>query len=232
MRPYWTRTATILAACFLTTWLGAGNARADFLSFTVDLGPTRTNFSGVGLALPQFDDFGGARQLEEATISFSGTLESTASFTFVTTDTTITVNVNNGTIALAAPQGRSLEVTGLSLSSTANSNGVTTFPFSPPDQTKSISGMATPVVYSSPAELLPFVGTGTVAVVASGSAVSSFTSSSGNGLGRATTFASGVATITYRFTPIPEPASVVLMGVGGVVLVGLVARRRMRRRSV
>jgi hypothetical protein len=87
--------------------------------------------------------------------------------------------------------------------------------------------------YTNATTLAAFTGNGalTAPVVVSG--VSGFRNNSGNGIGGSNTFASAALTVTYyyQFVAVPEPSSMVLMGLGGAGL-GLVSRFRGRRKGL
>jgi hypothetical protein len=69
-----------------------------------------------------------------------------------------------------------------------------------------------------------FVGSGTISSPFTAAGISSFTSSSGNGGGGVMTEA-GV-TMTVRYVTVPEPTTLVLLGLGGVSLLFVRLRRQ------
>jgi hypothetical protein len=77
-------------------------------------------------------------------------------------------------------------------------------------------------IFTLPADLLPFIGTGTVDFSAIGDGAASVWPPNGVSGG---TFSLGQATVgvEYTYTPIPEPATVVLCGLAAL---GLLIRRR------
>ncbi len=99
---------------------------------------------------------------------------------------------------------------------------------------------------TAPSDLALFTGSGSLSLPVAAQAYSSFNTNSGNGFGRVTTQGSAAVTVTYEWskkdtTPspqngghvpgppgtVPEPAALILWGIGGVTL--LVARRFRRR---
>ena len=79
---------------------------------------------------------------------------------------------------------------------------------------------------SSASDLAPFIGSGTVGFQVVATATSDFTSSSGNGAGTSVTYAEPDLQITYHY--VPEPSSVLLLGLGSG---GLLLVYRQRRRT-
>ena len=74
---------------------------------------------------------------------------------------------------------------------------------------------------TAPADLALFSGTGSLSLPVTASAWSSFFSNSGNGFGKVTTSGSASISVTYNWSPtgpaaqtVPEPAAVVLWGIG------------------
>jgi hypothetical protein len=88
---------------------------------------------------------------------------------------------------------------------------------------------------TAPADLALFTGSGSIKLPVAGSAVASITSSSGNGYGEITTQGTADVTVTYSYHDrvpapqmVPEPTSMVLWGLGGVVF-AIRFRTRSRR---
>ncbi len=85
---------------------------------------------------------------------------------------------------------------------------------------------------TDPSMLALFQGTGTIGLPASSRAGSSVTQDNGNYGSTILTYAGVTVTISYNYTPstvVPEPSSIVLMGLGGGVT--LLSYRIRRRRS-
>lgn len=96
----------------------------------------------------------------------------------------------------------------------------------PGNTTNSFTATKT-ITITNPAQLALFTGSGTVDLPAAAKAWSSFTTSSGNGIGAIQTFAGMKVALSYSYT-VPEPSSVALLGLGGG---GLLLLGRFRRKA-
>jgi hypothetical protein len=171
--------------------------------------------------------FGQNAHLVGVGVRMDYTIENTIAITFANT---ATINVQaSGTIHLIGPGGNDLVTPG-TFSNSANLAPLPSdlFPKTVSLPTKTITGNSA-LGYNDSSTLNTFTGTGTVSLPVIAAAQSSFTSSSGNGFGGSTTLASVTMTLTYFFV-VPEPASVVLTGLGGAGLL-LMFRSRGRRRG-
>jgi hypothetical protein len=77
--------------------------------------------------------------------------------------------------------------------------------------------------------LQQFLGTGTTRLPVVAQASSTFSTSSGNGFGSSVTEAKASITISYRYALVPEPSSVVLLGMGSLGLLGVCSQRFRRK---
>jgi hypothetical protein len=87
----------------------------------------------------------------------------------------------------------------------------------------------TTLVYTAPADLAYFTGSGTAGLDASAVVPDmGFTiiTSGGNVHAMVTTTAGVTATVTYDFTPVPEPCALVLLGIGAISLFAYARRQR------
>jgi hypothetical protein len=187
--------------------------------------------------------------LDSVAITMSGTVTNTYEIIFVNTPTPTTITVQNSsasnpnvapTFTLYAPDGltqifggpgasvpvdevsRTSSVASVYSSSPSDGLGDKSPYYIPP--TVATISLSSSIDSSHDAPLLPeFIGTGTINVIA----FSSFTSNSGNGGGAVTTDASAIVTLQYFYTVIPEPSSLILLGLRAGL--GLLAAGRGRR---
>jgi hypothetical protein len=205
----------------------AGSARADFITQT---------FTHAAQTVPYTFNFA-ANQFNPAL----GTLQSiTVTETSNVTGFVNVVNINtvdeafskataSVPVSLNGPAGLSIGVTATTpaQSGTVAANTISP-PLALPGQTIAVSASTT---LTSTGALAPYIGTGVNNL--------SFTFGAGTGTyaGSApfgvffggSASADATITVTYTFAAVPEPSSVALMGIGGVL--GLVAVRKARRKA-
>ena len=207
-------------------------AKADVTSpQAIQIAATDTNF-GPGTAINDpmiFNQFNPTLgTLNSVSVSVLYDFSHSATVTFYTpgmfttaaTNNNLSVTLSNGQqIASATAPDYSQNTTFNAATMTLNN------PVNLPSVTN--SGAVGPVSLTSAADLALFTGNGTVSIPVLASSVANFTTNNGNGAGLVTTQADAKVTVSYNYTPnaVPEPSSVVLLGLGGC---GLLWYRRRR----
>jgi hypothetical protein len=226
-----TRHLIFAASLVLGTLGSAISARADFVTVTASIPLQTTDFTNLAV-LPVAAFTRSLGTLNSVQISFSasatfdGTLTNQSS---TTSDFSLTefidFSLNGHSIAALTPEVTKTEsYTGVPVGATVHFG-----PFAP-------TFTSAPDTFTSGALFNLFNGGGSV----SGFMLSTLTGTvvtgaGGNARTSLTTTAGGTMTVTYEFTPtvVPEPASIALIGIGGVVgLVGLRFRRRVNQDTV
>lgn len=232
--------ALALAALLLTSALPAVGRAAPILStvdYTASIPVTATDWSPGfppsvtnPLVLPRFDPSLGT--LRSVTISGDYTFENDFSMRFIA-PATITVAATEARLAIERPDKSVLfSATPADVSKQQSFNGPT-FPHSVSFPTLTRKEALSPVTLTSAADLALFTGTGpgqALGLPALATSHSTFTSSTGNGDGMVNTRAGVNIMVQYSYTPIPEPATLAVLG-GGLLAVLTVRRSRSRRTS-
>ena len=217
---------------------GTRVGKADNVTQTQSIGPADTNESS-SLSFNKFDSSLGT--LNSVTVGMSYSFDHPLITMTFLTPSSITVGAQNQTISLQDPAASTLLSQTLPNFSfpTQSSSGSTfpqtltftdsTTPSTGPPQT----GSVTPTTLTAPGELALFTaqpGSSTVQLPFFANAQSMFSSSSGNSSGLAETTAAATVFVEYNYTPtaVPEPGSVMLLGLGGGVLF---FARQIRQRS-
>jgi hypothetical protein len=210
------------------------------------------------LSVQQFDTQNGSRVLDSVTLSMNAMVRTDFSMIFTNPATitdsvmsntpgspgpAITIFQPDGTHSLLTVQSPSdpgsltREVTyGFHTGQTTPQGFASTLPSSSPFYlAPAVTQASNTLTLNSPSDLALFTGTGSLSLPVAASANSMFTSSSGNGYGGIFTHGAASVTVTYNYhnqvpapETVPEPAAVLLWGVGGLAL--LAARRAIGRR--
>jgi hypothetical protein len=206
-------------------------ARADVTPpQSVSIGATDTNF-GPGtanndpLVFNQFNSSLGTLTAVNVTVSYDFIHTSTVTFY---TPGTIGTMANSNVLTLRMPNGETI-ATGnapdYASSTTFNSATMQlnqTLNLSPVTN----SGTVGPISLTSSSDLSAFTGKGTIALPLLATSLASLPTNNGNGAASVTTKADAKVSISYDYKPpaVPEPSSLVLLGLGGCGVLWL--RRR------
>jgi PEP-CTERM motif len=246
------RRINAFALSFLAAlWLGHLPAAGGQITQTASIPLTATDWSpGTGgitnpLVFNQFDPKLGT--LDAITITFNTRVLNDFELIFYTTPTPTTITVGNApasnpsegpALTLYAPNGTTPILVSTvpadqvsrmtATASTYSSQLPITSPYyiPPSDVTNSLTDS---LDRSNAAALFQdFIGTGSIGLPVTAIAYSSFTTSSGNGVGKVTTEASASVTLQYLFTAasVPEPSSLILLGLGGSITMLVAGRCR------
>lgn len=216
-------------ACFALLVCQAGSLQASLESFNFSYGPDSVPESSAVIGnLPQFDPSLGT--LTEVDLTLASTT-SAGVISFQNTapvPTTGTLGVG-ATVTVTAPSSLTATAVPLqeaSFSVTANVNPPINFTGSDAFTVSGGSGSAsdTSSLYSA---FTPYIGLGTFAVDGASSLQTLLSTDGGYGpTAPSAGETSGEVTVTYVYTAVPEPTSVVLLGLGAMGLLWAARRQR------
>jgi hypothetical protein len=213
----------LLALVLLAVASVALPARASTLGplpTTTPIAPTLTDWTGT-LEFPQFDPSLGTLISVELTISGA-----------ISTDITVTNSATTGSdgtvktecLFTVQDSGNNLVAPQLDLLSPVFSYSlVPGGSISSGTLTKSGSDTQT---YTSPVVLSEFTGLGSITLNASTFTQTLLANTGGNTAAGQVTTGSVTGTVTYNFTPVPEPSTLAMLGFFAVGLVGCAMRRK------
>ncbi len=202
----------------------AAASQAATVSYSATVPQQTTDFTNIPLSLSQFNPSLGT--LTSVTLTLAGT--ATGSIRFESLDAQAAAILANLTASISASGPAALAITTVPLSSTTTNvtaydgtidfggtSGRTLDPLSATDtQSSSLSSG-----FGS------YVGTNNVTINLSANG-NSTVSGSGNIVTNLSQKAGGIATLTYTYTPVPEPATMAVLSIGAL---GLLRRRRARK---
>jgi hypothetical protein len=201
-------------------------ARANFQTQTESVSLTQTNWANT-MVFNQFDPSLGT--LTGVTLNLTGQVSGSSAFESLdSTPSTVTMNLQ-ATITLERPDKSSLVAT---LPTATTVDSVSAFDGSidflgtsgRTHAGQNASDVQSVTINSPSPDLALFIGKGTISLPITGVG-SSTASGSGNLQVQFLASAGASAVLTYQFATVPEPASMVLFGLGGAAAVVLLRRR-------
>ncbi len=215
------------AILLLVLCLSVAGANAATISYS-DTAPAGLTYWSHVLTLPKFDPSLGS--LQSVTFQLAAHVEGTAQFESLDAQPA-TVNMTLGAILSLLRPDNSVIVT--AAPSVSTSDNVTAF-----DTVIDFAGTSGKIYpnltadasnsvqfTSPPDDLSAYIGAGTFNVTAT-AAGNSYGSGAGNLILLFRTTPSAAAEVTYEYTPVPEPSSLIALWFGGLSLIGLATNRR------
>ncbi len=225
----------VMSACVFCACLQAASARADFWTQTANYPLTETPLTNnTTLSFLQFTPSLGT--LTSVDFQLVGHMDATIQFENLSANPATITTLDTLTLSIAQPNSPSTNL----LTSTPNISTSTNV--SAYDGTLDFSGssgrtfhltqdMTVQSTITPPALGSFYVGTGSYAFPIAAFANTSYTGPGNLAIGFRTS-ASAAVTVTYNYTPaVPEPASIVILSIGGVSLFLASHRGRGRRPS-
>jgi hypothetical protein len=206
-----------LAGLMLPMALGSAGVEAGMIVQTGTVALNFTDFhDGTSLVFDQYDSSHGP--LTSVEITMDGTMRNLISGEYRGATVTITYTAR-GNLSLTSPNGHDLGLT-LDLNTARTLNGAADdFGDEPVDTSDSAD-----VTYTTAGDLAAFLGNSTFLLPFWASATQTFHVDGGNAFADIATEAGASVTLTYRF--VPEPSSLALTCLGGLVFAWRLGRRR------
>jgi hypothetical protein len=200
------------------------------------------------IQIDKFDTLGGTRELTGVSVTVHGQILNDGYYNFIAPNTTIGVNVRASDIQVRLlPGGPVFDVPLAFEHSTSESTGPTdpVRPNNPrrvdlqPTDRQGFAANASdtnPFLFSDPNDLSAFIGPGALEIPVFASALTTFSSSTGNGKAVINTYAGADVTVRYRFRDnpppppvVPEPSSLLAAIVGAATCAAALRRKRRTR---
>ena len=223
------RFGTTVVAAIVAVGLASGAYAATIVSYTDCVTLSTTNWLDC-LTVPQFNPALGT--LQKITVELQGHVQGSAAFESQDcAPATVTMNLQ-ATITLNSPTGLLAQVVPLVSTSDCATiyDGVPDFGGTSGKTYSGLSADCSTSAFKVPAFTAPwdaFIGTGNVDMPTTAAGTSNG-SGAGNLLLSFSTDASAIATVTYEYDAVPEPATMTLLGSGVLGMIGWIRRRRMK----
>jgi hypothetical protein len=221
--------------------LTSSGAQASQLIQEQSFTEKKTNFNDTTtLVFDKFDDQGGTLKLQTVEVIYEQILRAEVQIPTPPNGAVITVKVGTAqepaSLSTAAPLGLSLDP--LDPSKTAFVSllqpieVVWSFTEGGPfEQIWETSPTGLSVLYSDPLDVDQFLGSDQFTLASIGQSNASYSSSTGSGAAIIITSADVRARVVYTFQAVPEPSSLVLIGIGGILGIVVLGKRGARRRA-